>query len=64
MDEDIKKKYIKAMTIMALFNGAGGILFLGSFYLSKITAFLWAGLIVISFTALVLIWVLYKIKKA
>lgn len=48
---------------MALFNAGGGALFLVAFYMSKITAFLWAGLVVISITALVLIWFFYKISK-
>lgn len=63
MENSIKKKYIKSMILMAVFNGAGGALFLFSFYLSKITAFLWAGLIVLFVTLLVMVWFLYKVKN-
>jgi hypothetical protein len=63
MEDSLKKKYIKSLTIMAVFNACGGALFLTSFYISKITAFLWAGLIIIGVTALVMIWFFYKISK-
>jgi hypothetical protein len=63
MDQDIKNKYIKALSLMAIFNGAGGALFLVAFMLSKITVFLWAGLVILILTALVMGWFLIKIMR-
>ncbi|OGU56073.1 MAG: hypothetical protein A2X64_05270 [Ignavibacteria bacterium GWF2_33_9] len=63
MDNEFKKKYLKSIVFMSVFNVLGGALFLFSFYLSQITAFLWAGLIVIVLTAVLLIWFFLKFAK-
>ena len=64
MDNEFKKKYLKAIIYMSVFNVLGGALFLFSFYLSHIAAFLWAGLIVITLTAALVIWFFLKFAKS